>query len=118
MQGLAARLIEGIAFTVVLSLLASLVVAVFLIPALGRWFLPKTTADLKHNRAEHPGFMRRGAENFVHVLLRAPATVVCFTILLTGGAIYLLVQLGTELLPPSDPKQFSIRLVGPHRSES
>ena len=39
-QGLAARLIDGIAFTVVVSLLASLAVAVFLIPALGRWFLP------------------------------------------------------------------------------
>ena len=39
-EGLAARLIDGIAFTVVVSLLASLAVAVFLIPALGRWFLP------------------------------------------------------------------------------
>lgn len=112
-QGLAARLIEGIAFTVVLSLLASLVVAVFLIPALGRWFLPKTTSDLKHNRAEHPGVIRRGSENVIRALLRARSIVVCTALLITGGAIYLLVQLGTELLPPSDPKQFSIRLLGP-----
>ena len=44
-QGLAARLIDGIAFTVVVSLVASLLVAVFLIPALGRWFLGQPKLD-------------------------------------------------------------------------
>jgi len=111
-QGLAARLIEGIAFTVVLSLLASLVVAIFLIPALGKWFLPKETSDLKHNRVENPGAIRTGVENFTRLLLRAPSIVVGTAILITGTAIYFLVQLGTELLPPADPKQFSLRLVG------
>ncbi|MDA1301724.1 MAG: efflux RND transporter permease subunit, partial [Proteobacteria bacterium] len=38
-EGMAARLIEGIAFTVVASLTASLAVAVLLIPALARWFM-------------------------------------------------------------------------------
>ena len=111
-EGLAARLIEGIAFTVVLSLLASLVVAIFLIPALGKWFLPKTTSDLKHNKVENPGAIRRGSESLSRGLLRFPLAVVGIAILLAGTSIYLLAQLGTELLPPSDPKQFSLRLVG------
>ena len=38
-QGMAARLIEGIAFTVTASLFASLMVAMMLIPALAKWFL-------------------------------------------------------------------------------
>ncbi|MDH3592752.1 MAG: efflux RND transporter permease subunit, partial [Planctomycetota bacterium] len=43
-RGLAARLVSGLSFTVVTSLLASLAVALFLIPALSVWFLPKTGA--------------------------------------------------------------------------
>ena len=44
-QGLAARLIEGIAFTVTASLGASLAVAIMLIPALSRWLLPRAKAE-------------------------------------------------------------------------
>ena len=40
-EGMAARLVSGIAFTVVLSTLVSLVVAVLLIPALSVWLLPR-----------------------------------------------------------------------------
>ena len=111
-EGLAARLIDGIAFTVVVSLLASLVVAVFLIPALGRWFLPKTpragvAAEAAASRA------RAWLERLVARLLLRPAAVVLVAVVLFGGAATLLAGLGTELLAPSDPRQFSVRLVGP-----
>lgn len=113
-EGLAARLIDGIAFTVVASLLASLLVAVFLIPALGRWFLPRTamahgpaTADVAASKA------RAAVETLVASLLQRPATVVLAAALLAVGAGYALVSLGSELLAPSDPRQFSVRLVGP-----
>ncbi len=113
-QGLAARLIDGIAFTVVVSLAASLAVAVFLIPALGRWFIEPAKRDGAGNVVAekiHP--MRRGLEALVGRLLRVPLLVVLVSAIGVGVAIYGLLGLGTELLPPSDPKQFSIRLLGP-----
>lgn len=109
-QGLAVRLIDGIAFTVVVSLIASLFVAVFVIPALGRWFLPRITSLPDVNEAAQ-GRIRSGFESFVSSLLKQPALVVLFAVLLVGGAVYYLTKLGTELLPPSDPKQFSVRVV-------
>lgn len=111
-QGLAARLIDGIAFTVVVSLIASLFVAVFLIPALGQWFLPRITS-LPDASDDAKGRVRRGLESFVKRLLRWPLLTVSIAAVFVGSAIYTLIQLGTELLPPSDPKQFSVRIVGP-----
>ena len=115
-EGLAARLIDGIAFTVVVSLLASLAVAVFLIPALGRWFLPTPvrTAGAGEAAAETMVSRSRDAlESLVRVLLRRPAAVVLGAGGLAAVAIALLAGLGTELLAPSDPRQFSLRIVGP-----
>lgn len=113
-EGLAARLIDGIAFTVVASLLASLLVAVFLIPALGRWFLPRTARAQSAPESESQTSRARAAvERLVAGLLRRPATVVVAALLLATGAAYALVNLGSELLAPSDPRQFSVRLVGP-----
>jgi HAE1 family hydrophobic/amphiphilic exporter-1 len=105
-EGMAARLVSGIAFTVVLSLLASLVVAMMLIPALSAWLLPKTTT-----RDVDPGKGR--LEAFVYALTRHPLLVVLATSLLAGFGIRELAGLGTELLPPADPRQFSLRIVGP-----
>ena len=115
-QGLAARLIDGIAFTVVVSLIASLGVAVFLIPALGRWFLPAPYQGVSAREAQAETFAarsRRALEALVSRLLRRPASVVLLAAVLAAGAATLLVDLGTELLAPSDPRQFSVRLVGP-----
>ena len=111
-EGLAARLIDGIAFTVVVSLLASLAVAVFLIPALGRWFLPRASrSGMATERAASRA--RTGLETFVGRLLRRPGTVVLLATGLVAVAVAMLLKLGTELLAPSDPRQFSVRLVGP-----
>lgn len=112
-QGLAARLIDGIAFTVVLSLLASLFVAVFLIPALGRWFLPTFASAQEAKVKVKVSRFRRGSEVLSAKLLKVPYLVVLVGIAAAGGAIYFLMQLGTELLPPNDPKQFSVRVVAP-----
>ncbi len=173
-EGLAARLIDGIAFAVVVSLLASLAVAVFLIPALGRWFLrperprPDATGGLEEpsakgsargrpsleqpsargsargrpsleqpsargsargrpspeqpkgllQRAHSPGAsdvagMRVRLEQLVSALLGRPFLVVLVALVLAAVAIAGLARLGTELLPPADPRQFSVRVVGP-----
>jgi HAE1 family hydrophobic/amphiphilic exporter-1 len=105
-QGLAARLVSGLSFTVVVSLAASLVVAVLLIPALAGWFLPR-----QKPKAVDPGGSK--IEHLVLGLLRHPFIVVAISILLVAGASFQLLGLGTELLPPADPREFSLRIIGP-----
>ena len=63
-EGLAARLIEGIAFAVVASLLASLAVAMLLIPALAGWFLPPRLATAGTSDVVIPRY-RRSLESLV-----------------------------------------------------
>ena len=111
-EGLAARLIEGIAFAVVASLLASLAVAMLLIPALARWFLPAQLAGVGDGEVRVPRY-RRALETLVRGLLRYPAVVVLLATLVCGFSAWRLLGLGTELLPPADPRQFSLRVVGP-----
>ncbi len=109
-EGLAARLIEGIAFAVAASLLASLAVAMLLIPALASWFLPRTAAPAADGVV--PGY-RRLLEGLVRGLLRRPLATVLAAALVAGLGAWRLLGLGTELLPPADPRQFSLRVVGP-----
>ncbi len=106
-KGLSARLISGLSFAVVVSLLVSLAAAVFLIPALAQWLLPRGGKV----RGLDPGKSR--VERFVAVLLKRPFLVVAASLLLVAGAGWVLRSLGTELLPPADPKQFGVRMVGP-----
>jgi len=105
-QGLAARLVSGIAFAVVVSLVASLAVAVMLIPALATWLLPTGKA-----RAVDPG--SGWVEAATGRLLKRPLTVVVISTLAVGISVMALVRLGTELLPPADPRQFGVRIVAP-----
>ncbi len=103
-KGLAARLVEGLAFTVTVSMIASLAAAVLLIPALSRWLLPKDGV-----KALDPGSRRM--EAIVGRLLKRPLLTVGIATLLAAVSCFGLSRLGSELLPPSDPRQFSVRLV-------
>jgi hydrophobic/amphiphilic exporter-1 (mainly G- bacteria), HAE1 family len=105
-QGLAARLLSGISFTVVVSLVASLGVAVFLIPALAAWFLPRRkTGEIDPGKAR--------IEAIVLTLLEHPILVTFISLLLVAVSIISLMGLGSELLAPADPRQFTLRIVGP-----
>lgn len=112
-RGLAARLVSGLAFTVVASLLASLVVAIFLIPALAAWLLPRGRFTMKPGETGGLDPGRRGIERLVGRLLERPVTVVMAALVAVVLALLGLANLGTELLPPTDPQQISLRLVGP-----
>lgn len=105
-EGIASRLISGIAFTVVCSLLASLFVAIFLVPALSIGFLPKHAV-----KDVDPGSKR--IENIVYKILGRPWRVILIAALLFGVTAISLTKLGTELLPPADPRQFTLSLVTP-----
>ncbi len=79
--------------------------AAFLIPALARWLLPEGS-----ERGRDPASHR--VEAAVGCLLPHSALVAALSALLVAGAVAWLGGLGTELLPPADPRQFSVRLVG------
>jgi HAE1 family hydrophobic/amphiphilic exporter-1 len=104
-QGMAAKLVSGISFTVILSLLASLLVSMLLVPALSVWLLPRSKT-----RDVDPGSSR--VESVVYTLLGRPWTVIACGVSLTAVSAWLLLQLGSELLAPSDPSQFDLRVVG------
>jgi hydrophobic/amphiphilic exporter-1 (mainly G- bacteria), HAE1 family len=105
-EGLTSQLVSGISFTVIVSLLASLLVAMFLIPALSVWLFPKS-----RNRDVDPGSAK--VEALVHRLMARPKTVLLVAAAASGVAVLLLLRLGTDLLPPSDPRQFTMRVLGP-----
>jgi len=104
-KGLAARLVSGISFTVIVSLVSSLGVAVFLIPALAKWFLPKDAT-----KEVNPG--KGKIESVVSRLLERPYLVLTISILLVAGSLFALAGLKSELMAPGDPRQFSIRITG------
>ncbi|MEW5251324.1 efflux RND transporter permease subunit [Microbulbifer sp. 2201CG32-9] len=104
LEGLASRLVEGIAFAVVISLTASLLVALFLIPVLASGLLPQGVHRVRDNvRSDR-------VELWVGRLLHRPGQVTLVALLGTATAAFGLSQLGTELIPPSDPRQFSVQV--------
>ena len=105
-RGLAARLVSGLAIAVVFSLVASLAVAVMLIPALSRWLVPK-----KELETFDPG--TEALERLVSRLVKHPLLVIGASSVAVAVSVVVLGGLGTELLPPSDPQQLGVRLVGP-----
>ena len=112
-EGLAARLIEGIAFAVVTSQLASLVVAMVVIPALAKWFLAGRAAKGAVPVGERIPRYRRATEAMVRRLLHVPVLTVLVATAISAVSAWMLLGLGTELLAPSDPRQFSVRVIGP-----
>ncbi len=105
-QGLAARIVSGISFTVVVSLMISLAVAVLLIPALSVWFLPAhKTKEVDPGKAK--------MERIVLLLLEHPLKVMLISVFVVLISIYGILWLGTELMAPADPRQFSLRVTGP-----
>jgi HAE1 family hydrophobic/amphiphilic exporter-1 len=106
LRGLPARLMAGLSFTVIASLLVSLAVSLLIVPALSVWLLPRA-------RAQGAMWGERQLERRVAAWVRRPAPVLLVTLLLVGASGWGLWNLGTELLPPPDPRQFSLRVVGP-----
>ncbi len=103
-HGLAARLFEEQAFTVGFSLLASLAVALLLIPMAASQLFP-LAATAGGARHQYPRLRR-----LVEASLRRRGRVVLGAGVLFAVALVLLVRGGTEFLPKSDQSQFAVKL--------
>lgn len=105
-EGLAARLFKDLAFTVAFSLLASLLVALTLIPMLSSKILKITQKEIKRQKEE--GKIISIYKSMLKKALHHRLIVVIVLIVLFVGSLALAPLIGFEFLPSSDQGAFSI----------
>src|SRR5699024_7983625 len=111
-DGIASDLFTPLALTVSFSLIASLVVAVTLVPMLSSKLLRKAMEDEeKGRRYWFNRFLERVKNGYSRILkwvLRFRKTTVLATILAIGGSLALVPFIGAAFIPESDQGQVSI----------
>lgn len=118
-EGLAARLFKDLAFTVAFSLLASLLVALTLIPMLASKILKISEKEFKRQQKE--GRIISLYRFFLRKALKHRWIVVLILIISLIGSFLLLPQIGFEFMPAADQGSFAISYtlpVGTSLSES
>ncbi|MDZ7372844.1 MAG: efflux RND transporter permease subunit [candidate division KSB1 bacterium] len=111
LHGFSAQLFRDEAWTVAFSLLASLAVAMLVIPVLSARFLqPRTTAPIRSFRFSwYRGVLAQ--------ILRRKGQVIAASILLVVLTVLILPHVGKEFVPRADLREFSIRLRLPEGTE-
>ncbi|MDQ0339574.1 HAE1 family hydrophobic/amphiphilic exporter-1 [Caldalkalibacillus uzonensis] len=116
--GLAAEIFFPLAITVAFTLLASLIVALTLVPMLASRLMPK------QNRAETKGFCSRLGDRLgqaidktaaiyrqaLHWAIHHRKTVLIATVLLLGGSLALVPFIGVEFLPAMDQGEILVEV--------
>ncbi len=109
-EGLASDLFTPLALTVSFSLIASLVVAVTLVPMLSSKMLSKAMDDGR--RYWFDRFLQRVTDAYTNALrtvLKYRKTSVLVTIVLIAGSLALTPLIGAEFMPAADQGQLEIR---------
>ena len=107
--GITKQIFSDMGLTIAYSLVASLIVALTLVPALSSLMLKKT-------RERKRGLFDRITDGYAKLLDRSlskKAFVFALTIALFGLSIFGVFQMGTEFIPESDSKQMSMTLEMP-----
>ncbi len=103
-HGASGALFKDQAWTVAFSLLSSLVVAIFVIPMLyHRFFMNKKNASVSILK-------KTGYSNFLTNLLPHRMVIILTSLVLFGLSLFLIPRIGSEFMPKSDSKEFSINL--------
>lgn len=114
MQGAAGGLFVPLALAVGFSMIASYILSSTLVPVLCMWLLRHKRGHVEGQVHEKPSLFRRGYEGVMAQVVKAHALIVIAYLLLAGGAIYFVgQQLGTEIFPDLNAKQFRMRLLAP-----
>lgn len=108
--GLVGELFKELALTVTFSLIASLAVALTVIPMLASRFLKAQNVSRRHHRHEakespYPRLLRWSLRNRAITLL--------VTLALFAGSVALVPQIGTEFMPVPDEGQFTVAVKMP-----
>lgn len=107
-SGIIGELFTEFALTISFSLLASLIVALTVVPMLASRMLKAPKKNLEARR-QRSGTMRR-LEKSVRWALRHRYLVILITLLMLGGGAYGVTTVGTQFIPPTDEGFFSIRV--------
>ncbi|WP_010283282.1 efflux RND transporter permease subunit [Bacillus timonensis] len=106
--GLIGELFTEFAVTIAFSLVASLVVALTVVPMLASRFLKKPNENLETKRQASRGMVF--LEKATRWSLRHRIFVLVFTVVMLGVSILGLFSVGTEFIPKSDEGFFTIKL--------
>ncbi|MFS0638617.1 efflux RND transporter permease subunit [Mesobacillus foraminis] len=107
-SGIIGELFTEFAMTISFSLLASLVVALTVVPMLASRLLkaPKKNYEARRQRSRS----MKGIDRTIRWVLGHRLLVILITLLLLGGSAYGLTTVGTQFLPPQDEGFFSARV--------
>jgi len=106
-HGASGELFKDMAWTVAFALLSSLAVAIFLVPMLyHRFYMNKPKIEVK-------GIKFSNYHNFVTKILRHRWKITIVSLVLMGLSFLLVPYIGSEFMPSSESKQFSIEVKMP-----
>src|SRR5262249_32795078 len=108
MSGLQGRMFAPLGVAYILAILASLMVALTVTPAMAVLLLPKST-----ERAHEPGYLRRLKEGYSALLgrlIRHPGAIIAGCVALTLAAVVALLRFGGEFLPEFREGHFVVQI--------
>lgn len=111
-QGISRQLFTDIGLTIAYSLIASLIVALTVVPAMGSRLLTKVTE--KENK-----FINKLTEGYVKLLekaLKLKILVIVLVIVLLGTSIFLVTRMEIEFIPSVNSNEMSLSIIMPDNS--
>lgn len=102
-SGMVGELFMPFALTMVFALLASLVVAITIVPAMAHSLFRKGLKN-KQDHAEKPGAMARGYRSILRWTLNHKAITFLAAILLLAGSLFLTKYIGVSFIPEQEDK--------------
>jgi HAE1 family hydrophobic/amphiphilic exporter-1 len=105
-EGMAGQLFKDLALTVAFSLIASLIVALTLIPMLASKILKVTQKEL--DRTEKEGRIKRIYRKALSRVLKHRWVVIILLVIMLIGSLALIPQIGFEFMPSTDQGAFSV----------
>jgi len=108
LHGASGELFKDMALTITFSLLSSLVAAIVLIPMLYNYFFRKSKSTGISKSVQVKGYGR-----FLGRILERKWTVIIVAVLLLGLAVLLVPRVGTEFMPKTETREFSISVKMP-----
>lgn len=120
-EGMAAKMVSGLAFTVITSLLGSLLVALFVIPVLSVGLRSSSSNSAISNRTNSEDTnsdrtlsrTQAQTEHWIQRILTMPGRILLVALVLVAVAMSSLMGLGTQLLPSSGQQQFTLDFTAP-----
>ncbi len=105
LHGASGELFKDQAWTVAFSLISSLFVAIFLIPMMYHRFYKNKKRPVKQKSVKVGGYGR-----FLGRVLKVKWLVIILATALVGGSLFLVPHIGTEFMPKTETREFTIDL--------